>query len=273
MPKGMSLHIGLNSVDANHYNGWSGPLSACEADADDMESLAKKQGFSAVKLLTKQGTRANMLAETKKAAGKLTAGDIFLLTYSGHGGQVDDINGDEPDDKDETWCLYDGEFIDDELNAALAAFAAGVRILVLSDSCHSGTVSKQVHFAASAGSATTNPFAGTRAMPPDIADRVYRAHKAFYDGLQGKTTAATASLKATVLLISGCQDNQLSSDGDANGLFTATLLRIWRDGKFKGGYRKFHKSIVNRMPPYQSPNYFLDGTANPSFEAQKPFTV
>ena len=43
----------------------------------------------------------------------------------------------EPDGFDETGCLYDGELIDDELYAALANFAAGVRIFVLSDSCHS----------------------------------------------------------------------------------------------------------------------------------------
>jgi len=36
MAKGIALHIGLNSVDPHKYEGWSGPLSACEADANDM---------------------------------------------------------------------------------------------------------------------------------------------------------------------------------------------------------------------------------------------
>jgi metacaspase-1 len=44
------------------------------------------------------------------------------------------------DKKDETWCLYDGELIDDELYNELGGFAAGVRVLVLSDGCHSGSV-------------------------------------------------------------------------------------------------------------------------------------
>ena len=30
--RGVSLHIGLNSVDPKHYGGWSGDLVACEFD-------------------------------------------------------------------------------------------------------------------------------------------------------------------------------------------------------------------------------------------------
>ena len=49
------------------------------------------------------------------AAKALKPGDLFFLTYSGHGGQVPDVTGDEDDKQDETWCLYDGQLIDDEL--------------------------------------------------------------------------------------------------------------------------------------------------------------
>ena len=37
MPQGISVHIGLNSVDPRHYEGWAGQLTACEADAKDMQ--------------------------------------------------------------------------------------------------------------------------------------------------------------------------------------------------------------------------------------------
>lgn len=40
MPQGISVCIGLNSVDPNHYQGWRGSLVACEADADDMAAIA-----------------------------------------------------------------------------------------------------------------------------------------------------------------------------------------------------------------------------------------
>jgi hypothetical protein len=80
-------------------------------------------------------------------------------------------------------------------------------------------------------------------------------------------------MRATGLLISGCQDNQTSADGDRNGLFTETLLAVWKNGKFEGDYRSFHKTIVKYMPPVQTPNYFTIGPANHTFEKQKPFAV
>ena len=68
-----------------------------------------------------------------------------MLSDSGHGGQVPDKNDDEPDAQDETWCLYDGELLDDETYSLLSELSEGVRILVFSDSCHSGTSIKDEH--------------------------------------------------------------------------------------------------------------------------------
>src|SRR5215218_6243604 len=137
MPKGMSLHIGLNAVDPKHYAGWSGDLVACEADAEDMAAIAKEKKYAVKMLLTNKATRNAVSAEIARAAKTLKAGDIFFLTYSGHGGQLPDRNGDEIDDhQDETWCRDDGEIVDDELNDLYTRFAKGVRVLILSDSCH-----------------------------------------------------------------------------------------------------------------------------------------
>jgi hypothetical protein len=41
----MSIHIGLNGVDPDHYGGWDGELRACEADARDMAQVAEQRGF------------------------------------------------------------------------------------------------------------------------------------------------------------------------------------------------------------------------------------
>jgi hypothetical protein len=129
----LSLHIGLNAVDPAAYGGWSGDLMACEFDANDMTAIAKAQGMKPTTLLTKQATRAKVVAAVRAAAKTLASGDLFFVSYSGHGGQVPDVTGDEPDKKDETWCLYDGEVIDDEVYLELSRFAEGVRVLVLSD--------------------------------------------------------------------------------------------------------------------------------------------
>jgi len=268
MAQGISVHIGLNRVDPKQYEGWDGQLTACEADAKDMLALAKKRKFkSSTLLLTKAATADSVSQAISDAAKVLKSGDLFLLTYSGHGGQVDDTNGDEKDRMDETWVCYDREFIDDELYALWGKFKAGVRIVVLSDSCHSGSVARAVAM----------PVTGAprvRAMPTSVARAVQKAHKKLYRGIQDKHPGAEkAKVKANVLLISGCMDNQLSQDGDRNGLFTGTLKSVWNGGKFKRGYRKFRDVIVSKMPPDQTPNYSLVGALNAKFEAQVPFTI
>ena len=277
-PKGMALTIGLNSVSPAHYGGWSGELVACEADAQDLAEIAQSQGFSVKSLLTKAATRDNVKSELARAASNLRTDDILVLSYSGHGGQLPDMNNDEDDYQDETWCLYDGELVDDEIYVLLGKFAPGVRILVFSDSCHSGTAVKAAfyHGTAFARTSSTAPReVKYRFMPPEVALRTYRQNRRFYDEIlkDPGLKEAPGSIKASVLLISGCQDNQFSADGAFNGLFTGNLLRVWNNGNFEGDYGLFHKLIRKVMPPDQTPNYYSVGELNPVFEAQKPFTI
>jgi hypothetical protein len=278
----LSLHLGLNGVSAAAYAGWDGPLAACEFDANDMSKLATSQGMKPTVLLTRKATRAALLAGLRAAAKKLRSGDLFFLSYSGHGGQVPDVNGDESDGKDETWCLHDGQLIDDELYFELSRFAAGVRILVLSDSCHSGTVTRELP------PPPPPPGQRPKLMPDAVAMRVYAAHKQFYDQLQmnvaeavGKVAAnpdaalaqvGAAAHATAVVLISGCQDNQTSMDGDHNGAFTEQVLKVWNQGGFKGSYGQFHARVRAAMPATQTPNLFTLGSAA-AFLAQEPFSV
>jgi hypothetical protein len=268
MTLGISLHIGLNRVDPDQYEGWDGQLTACEADAADMAALAKKQGFkSSTLLLTKAATAEAVSTAILSAAKALKSGDLFFLTYSGHGGQVDDTNGDEKDRMDETWVCYDRQFVDDELYASWGKFKSGVRIIVLSDSCHSGTVLRDIPAFISGGPRI-------RAMPTAVARKVQKAHAELYKRIQDEHPAAEkAEVNASVLLISGCMDNQTSRDGARNGLFTGTLKKVWNGGKFKGDYRKLRDTVVSKMPPDQTPNYYFVGFTNPKFEAQQPWTI
>jgi hypothetical protein len=289
--RGVSVHIGLNAVSAGHYEGWSGELAACEFDANDMAAIARAAGMKSTVLLTKKATRAKVLAAVRAAAKNLKSGDLLFLTYSGHGGQIPDVTGEEDDKLDETWCLYDGEVIDDEIYLELSRFAAGVRVVVLSDSCHSGTVTRARPPVGEA------PHARSKMMPPAVAMRTYREHQAFYDKLQrdvarasGKAstpdpdsalaritvsprlTAIANAVKASVILMSGCQDNQTSMDGDHNGAFTEQLLHVWDHGKYRGNYAKFYAAIKALMPRTQVPNLFTLGPVS-RFVVEQPFTV
>lgn len=289
-PVGLSVHIGINEVSARHYAGWTGPLAACEFDAQDLAALAAAQGIKPSVLLTRKATRSKVLAAIRAAAKRLRAGDLFLLSYSGHGGQIPDVSGEEADKLDETWCLYDNQLIDDELYFELSRFKAGVRLLVLSDSCHSGTVVRAAR--PQPGSREQRP----RILPPAVGRRVYAEHQAFYDGLQHSVArqagrqiedpdAALAQLATSprlsaivkafhpsLILISGCQDNQFSMDGNHNGAFTEQLLNVWNHGGFKGNYASFHARVRAGLPPTQSPNLFTLGPAA-AFLKQLPFTI
>jgi hypothetical protein len=170
---------GLNSVDPAHYSGWSGELCACEFDANDMAAIAKAQGFTVSTLLTQAATRQAVLGHISDAAQKLQSDDILLLSYSGHGGQLSDLNSDEPDGLDETWCLFDGELVDDQLYHSFSQFAAGVRILVFSDSCHSGTVTRDAYYTSIRRG--LGEMGGDRCLPRELVMTVYQANQHFYD--------------------------------------------------------------------------------------------
>jgi len=283
MPRGISIHVGLNTVDPNHYDGWDGALNACENDANDMRSLAESKGFEPSVLLTKQGTADAVKGAIEGAANELASGDFLFVSYSGHGGQVPDKNNEEQDDRsDETWVLYDRQLVDDELYALWARFQPGVRIFVLSDSCHSGSVTKKIEdqevvpdvVATADKAAEQSPR--YRALPRDKMIATYLQNEELYDGIQEAVPSSTQSASdvgATVLLVSGCQDDQLSLDGFKNGFFTENLLAVWDNGSWKGSYPNFHEAIRSRMPDKQQPNYTQVGSPNPDFEQQDPFTI
>ena len=279
MARGISLHIGLNRVDPAQYDGWDGALAACEFDANDMKAIADDRGFDSGILLTEQATADAITSAIGRAAQELGPGDFFLCTYSGHGGQVPDRNGDEEDRSDETWVAFDRQLVDDELYALWGAFQPGVRLFVLSDSCHSGTVTRAIEGdvpnVVGTRATADAQFPRFRAMPRDVMIATYRAHAELYDEIQQSLpSSGNAEIGAAVLLISGCRDDQLSLDGFSNGLFTENLLATWAEGAWDGGgYPQFHEAIRSKMPASQQPSYFVVGAANPDFEQQSPFKI
>lgn len=290
MAQGYALTIGLNSVDPTHYDGWNGKLNAPEKDAVDIQTLAKSVGFTTEILKGNIATREGVASAINNAAANLSSGDIFLLYYSGHGGQLPDLDGDEDDGRDETWCLFNGQMMDDEIRQFWTNFKEDVRVLVLSDSCHSGTVAKllQEFDLNNRGNSPIIknyrdclPTEGIKAIPNSVALNTYMNNKAFYDKYITEVDKAKIAfkkgvdddIKANIRLISGCQDNQSSYDGTFNSAFTEKLKTIWNGGKFKSDYSKFHSEIQNLLPPYQSPNHLVFGKQNFVYNSQIPFTI
>jgi hypothetical protein len=282
MRRGISINIGLNSVDPYQYNNWDGALNAPESDANYMANLARARGFEvSPPLLTAAATYDAVVRAIKEAAQTLISDDILLLSYSGHGAPVPDTNGDEPDSVDEAFVLYDRELIDDELYGLWLRFQPGVRILVIADSCSSGSVVQFVRNHAlwstlSSLSGVKERVTGFRAIPQDVQEKHYERNKGLYEAAQANNLPwKKAPVQASVIQISSCQDNQLSADGHgtAYSVFTERLRTVWANGSFNGNYPQFFQQITSGMPELQTPNYFKAGVQNDKFEGQQPFTV
>lgn len=305
MSKGVSLHIGLNGVDAAKYNGWAGTLSGCINDANAMAKICSSRGFTSQKLLNEAATGDALLAAIGQASFGLDPGDTFVISYSGHGGQVPDTTGSSPNGLDDTWVAFDRMVLGHELYNLWSQFRPGVRVEVYSDSCHSGTVIRElisptgsVNWPASksreqlpftVGLGTHNfanvfgPAAklvpshslttagATRAIPPAVALDIFHRDQNLYEAAQW--SRKRADIAASVILISACQDNQVAQDGQANGLFTEKLLAVWDQGRFTGTLPQFHRAIVALMPPSQTPNYFGLGAEDTTFANSRPLTV
>lgn len=131
MSVGRALCIGVDTSESHS--------ALAAADARALAEVASRQGFEpATLLLDAAATRANVCAKLCEAASECIAGDLFMLTFSGHGGRKPCAGVDARDAFHGIWVLFDGSFDDSEMRSALAAFKPGVRVLVISDSCNGG---------------------------------------------------------------------------------------------------------------------------------------
>jgi hypothetical protein len=110
----------------------------------------------------------------------------------------------------------------------------------------------------------------TREMPIDINLSVVADEAALYAGIQ-ESARGHATVQANGLLISGCQDNQLSQESGGHGMFTGVLTDVWNDSAFTGTFDDFHRAIVARMGPTQTPVLGLWGQDPQSLAARTPF--
>lgn len=127
----------------------------CVQDAlKTAEFLKSRYGFaaSAIKVLTnEQATTTNIEQEFRHWLIEGTQpGDRVFFLYAGHGSQLPDDNGDEKDGLDETIAPYDvnpqtgaGETRDDVFDEMIALLS-GRRAVLVFDSCHSGTISRDI---------------------------------------------------------------------------------------------------------------------------------
>ncbi len=282
MPTGHAIHIGLNSVDPDQYDGWDGQLNAPENDLQEMEDLTTDAGFGKKDILKGEAaTRENVRNAIASAAQSLESDDLLVISYSGHGTRVPDLNGDERrDGKDDAWCLYDGLLFDDELEYHWYLFEKDVRIILISDSCHSGTMSRDSVLPRSFGNFVDLKV--PRIMPTSVARRTIRESREKYTEIQLAAASAIETVRAekgidrpqcAVRLLAACMESQLAFEVGANGVFTEAIMQAWDEGKFRGSYQSFYRLVTALTPRYQTPQHRVDWNRLPAFDQQNPFQI
>lgn len=256
------MHKGAICVGIN-YARTPNELNGCINDADDWSKLFHANGFDVHVLAEKQATRSNILHGLKSLIADLADGDTGVFTYSGHGTQVPDLNGDEADGWDECLCPIDmgrdghNLIVDDELGAMFEKLAPGARLLLISDSCHSGTIMREV----------LDPHEPRpRLIPAERfldSPRLMARLKKLAAKLPFNPARAPDDFVPGVVLFSGCKDDQTSSDAyirnRACGAFSHSALPAFAKVlAARGSYADVHKEIAKTLPSreyLQSPQF------------------
>lgn len=225
-----------------NYEGTPYQLSGCVNDATDWAALLTSENYIGESLTGNYATRSNILGALTDAVAEAGWGDRVVVQYSGHGTNVFDRSGDEIDRRDEAWCPDDmqtsGLVTDDDLYEIFSKARPGVGILVISDSCFSGTMTRFM------------PAAGKpKFLPPNFRD-ILPSEAAELEERVPLTRAYTNRAS----LISGSEETDVSYDAwfgeRANGAFTRAAIDSHVRGMSLGNW---HKAIRQRLPSSSYP--------------------
>jgi subtilisin family serine protease len=262
----LSLHIGINNVDPSYYQGIVPPLFGCLTDMANMRDMAQKLGYNAVSLENSQATRNAILQHIESLGKLLEPGGTLLITYAGHGAPIPDSDNDEEDKKDESWVTYDGFLLDDEINNCLSGIPAGKRVVIVSDSCHSRTVSREV----------LPPDTLVRSISKEKVKAILKANNESVNQLRASVSAKLTP-KAHIKLLSACKDDQFAKETGGAGVFSTQILKLLDELanlKRTTNYNDFILEINKRMNDSQQIAGILNtGAPSPAFDNEHPFSI
>ncbi len=271
-PEKFALMVGINEYTLS-------PLSGCESDTEQMKKMLieefgfKDDGKHIKVLLSKQATKDAMVKAFREHLienAKKNPNAIFVFQYSGHGSQVPDLDGDEPDGLDETLCPVDvagdgkKDLTDDEMEALVKEMTDSTQNLtMIMDCCHSGSNTRNQGFTA------------RRLDRPDLLKEAKNNSRGKGDRDDGKPMLPPNKRYVAIV---GCMPNELSLEtsiaGKPHGLLTYNLINALRNGSKDLTYRELWSrvaSAVNKFASSQNPQIegdldrqFLKGAGNRS---------
>ncbi|KAI9654320.1 MAG: Ca(2+)-dependent cysteine protease [Trizodia sp. TS-e1964] len=241
-----ALMIGIN------YFGQRGQLRGCINDVKNMSTYLNEHfGYKRedMVILTddqqnpmSQPTKQNILRAMHWLVKDARPNDSLFFHYSGHGGQTEDLDGDEDDGYDEVIYPVDfrtaGHIVDDEMHRIMVqSLVPGVRLTAIFDSCHSGSaldlpyiystqgVLKEPNLAKEAGQGLLSAISAY--SRGDLSGVLGAATTLFKKATTGSDAIAksrqTKTSPADVIMWSGSKDSQTSSDATIAGQATGAM--------------------------------------------------
>ncbi len=247
--RGRALLVGIN------YEGHpiAKPLPGSEEDAvETAEFIKQRYGFldSEIHLLLgRRATGANIVGEFREWLIKGTQpGDRVFFLYSGHGSQLPDDNGDEADGLDETLAPCDvsqdpRSHIRDDLINELIKQLSGRAVVMVFDSCHSGTISRGLR-----GGPATDPLIAPKYFPSpeQLAEMRERSRSigggaddyAVLPSAQSRDLNLVVSRKSAppsdVVVFSASQADQMAYNIKIGGQYRGALSYVFNEAQRNG---------------------------------------
>lgn len=238
--------IGIN------YFGQKGELRGCINDVKNVSTYLNEYfGYKRedMVILTddqqnpmSQPTKENIIRAMYWLVKDARPNDSLFFHYSGHGGQTEDLNGDEDDGFDEVIYPVDfrqqGHIVDDQMHDIMVrSLQPGVRLTAIFDSCHSGTaldlpyvysthgVLKEPNLAKEAGqgllgivsSYAKGDIGSIASTAMGFFKKATSGDEVYQRNLQTKTSAAD------VIMWSGSKDDQTSADASIANQATGAM--------------------------------------------------
>lgn len=246
-------------VGINDYPYEGSDLNGCVNDAHAWAELLKNHfdfPSSDVKLITDMdATKKNIMEGIKNLLAGARAGDVLIFTNSSHGTYIADTDGDE-EQYDEALCpvdVADNLIVDDELRQLFVNIPEGVRLTVISDSCHSGTVTR---------AAVGDNIPGLR-TPDDRRVRflnpALRGGKILLNPWKAKTKKIDKfpESKMKEILFSGCTSQEYSYDALISGAYHGAMTYFANKAILEANYKITYAQLDKRV------DFYLEQAAYP----------
>lgn len=273
-----ALLIGIN------YIGTSNELAGCINDVHNMRSFLNEHfGYSLDDIVvltddqTEPGhlpTKENIIRGMQWLVNDVKQNDSLVFHFSGHGGQTEDIDGDEESGFDDVIYPVDfettGHITDDEMhNFMVKPLPAGCRLTALYDSCHSGTaldlpyvystkgVIKEPNLWKEAGEGALEAFLsyesgdvrGALTSLSGFAKKLMKLKDVDRDEVERQKMSP-----ADIISISGCKDDQTSADTKEAGQSTGAMSWAFKKVLNEQPNQTF-LSLLNNMRTLLSEKY------------------